>query len=383
MNKAAIVWFVFFLSITAAYQGAYCATMTRGDLTGLFFSGPGFPHPPGMPHPGYVYPEGAGYDGQFYRLLARDPLGRKGYWIYMDDPRYRSRRILVPALAAVLGQGSPRAVDLSYVAITDILMALGGICFIRLAKERWRPWPAALLYLLIPAVIASTDRMVLDGPVVAGFLAAWLFLHERRTLPLMAVLVLLPLAREAAICVTAGVVLVYSTQRRYPMAALAATSAIPAMAWWWSVAARTQPSSAAMYSLTAPLWGQILRLFRPFPRPLPWVPNFLLGAMDEIACVCLLIAFGWLLKVLAAEIRAGRVSEELWLVLPSAALAAVAGTHSVMDEAYAFMRVDSILIAWAALRFPVLRGYSALYLPAGSLALLIFRAGPFLRLLGR
>jgi len=105
--------------------------------------------------------------------------------------------------------------------------------------------------------------------------------------------------------------------------------------------------------------------------------------MDEIACVCLLIAFGWLLKVLAAEIRAGRVSEELWLVLPSAALAAVAGTHSVMDEAYAFMRVDSILIAWAALRFPVLRGYSALYLPAGSLALLIFRAGPFLRLLGR
>lgn len=384
MKNRPAVWFLLFLSATAAWQAAYCITTTHGDITGLFFAGDQLLRPPDLARPGYAYPHSDGYDGQFYRLAAHDPLGRKGYRAYMDDARYRARRILVPGLAAILGLGRPAAVDFSFVAVVDIAIALGGICFLRLAKDRCRPWLAAVLYLLIPAVVGSTDRMVADGPVVAGFLAAWLFLRERRTAALLAVLALLPLAREVAICVTAGVILVYGIERRFRLAIAATATAAPAAAWWWIVAAHTPPSDAANAVLAVPLWPQFLRLFQPFSRPVPLAANLLLGALDEIGCICLWIAFGWFAKTLVEELRRGRLSADTWLVLPSAVLAAVAGKRSVMAEAYAFMRADSLLIVWVGLRMlPVRRWYAACYLPASSLALTVFRVGPLLRLLGR
>ncbi len=384
MNRKLAAWFLFFLMVTACWQALYCSTTTRGEMTGLFFQGAGFRLPPELPRPGYVYANSSGYDGQFYRLVAHDPLARKGYWQYMDDPRYRARRILIPALAAMLGAGSPAAVDFWFVTVVDVAMALGGVCFLRLAKDACPPLAAAALYLLIPAVVASTDRMLTDGPVVAGFLAAWLFVRERRAGPLLAILMLLPLARETAICVTAGVMLVYGSERRYRMAVGAAATAVPAAAWWWFVAAHTQPSAAAGMVLTVPLWPQFLRFFQPFPSALPPALNLLLEGLDEIACLCLWVAFAWLAKTLVGEFRRGRVSDDVWLVLPSAVLAALAGSRSVMGQAYAFMRADSLLIAWAALRMLFLRPrYAACYLPASSLALAVYRAGPLLRLLGR
>jgi hypothetical protein len=382
MNRRLAAWFLFFLMVTACWQALYCITVTRGEITGLFFHGAQFRLPPELP--GYVYPNSAGYDGEFYRLVAHDPLARKGYWRYMDDARYRARRILIPALAAMLGAGSPAAVDFWFVAVVDVAMALGGVCFLRLAKDACPPLAAAALYLLIPAVVASTDRMVTDGPVMAGFLAVWLFLRERRVGPLLAVLTLLPLARETAVCVTAGVMLLYGSERRYRMALAAAATAVPAVAWWWFVAVHTQPSVAASEVLTVPLWPQFLRFFHQFPRAVPPAVNFLLEGLDKIACLCLWIAFGWLAKTLVGELRRGRVSDDVWLVLPSAALAALAGSPSVMGEAYAFMRVDSLLIAWTALRMLFLRPWcTACYLPASSLALAVYRAGSLLRLLGR
>lgn len=376
-------WFVCFLAITAGWQAVYSMTMTRGELSGLFFQGDRFHRPPGMASEGYVYANSAGYDGEFYRLLARDPLGRKGYWRYMDDPRYRARRILIPALSFVLGAGEPAAVDFSYVLIVDVFLALGGVCFLRLAKGCCPSWLAAALYLFIPAVVASTDRMLTDGPVVAGFLAAWVFLEERRTVPLLAVLTLLPLARETALCVTAGVVAVYAVERRFRMASLAAASTAPAVAWWCFVALRTHPSGAPGALIRLPLWPQFLRLFQPYSRPVAQPIDLFLQALDEVACLCLLLAFAWLAVRLVSDLRRGRVAEDVWLVLPSAALAAVAGSRQIMSEGYAFMRADSVLIAWAAVRMLWISPLRmAWYLPASSLALTVYRAGPFLRLLG-
>ena len=107
--------------------------------------------------------------------------------------------------------------------------------------------------------------------------------------------------------------------------------------------------------------------------------NLLLEALDEIGCICLWIAFGWFAKTLVVDCRRGRLSEDTWLVLPSVVLAAIAGKRSVMAEGYAFMRVDSVPIAWAAVRIlSVRRWYADWYLPASSLALTVFRAGPIL-----
>lgn len=51
-------------------------------------------------------PDSSGYDGQFYAQIALDPLLQSGELEkVIDAPPYRARRILVPALAAILGVG--------------------------------------------------------------------------------------------------------------------------------------------------------------------------------------------------------------------------------------------------------------------------------------
>ena len=56
-----------------------------------------------------------GYDGQFYAQLALDPLLRSSELDrVIDAPAYRARRILAPAVAAVLGWGRPWRVLQAY-----------------------------------------------------------------------------------------------------------------------------------------------------------------------------------------------------------------------------------------------------------------------------
>lgn len=53
-------------------------------------------------------PASNGYDGQFYAQIALDPLLRDAELAQViDAPAYRARRILFPALAALIGLGSP------------------------------------------------------------------------------------------------------------------------------------------------------------------------------------------------------------------------------------------------------------------------------------
>lgn len=370
--------FVILLVLTAGYQFLYCHLLPNGNLTSLFFSGALLPRPPELDRSVYRYPNSTGYDGQMYRIVAHDPLSRKGYWKYLDDPRYRVGRILVPAMAGLLGGGSIAAVDFWYVAITDLLMGLGGLCFVRLAEGCCPPLVAVILYSFIPGVVASTDRMVLDGPALAGLLAAWLFLRQRRTALLFAVLTLLPLARETGILITAGVGIVFFRSREYGRVALAAITAIPALAWWSFVAVRTLPSTASSV-LSVPLVPQIVRLFVPVSRPVPPLVNVLMQAVDFVAVSCLLLAFVLLANTLRREIREGRLADDTLFILPAAALAAFVGGSEVLKDPYGFMRVNSALITWAAVRMLAVRPrFAAAYVCACGAGLLIFRARLFI-----
>jgi hypothetical protein len=372
------IWFFLLLLVTVAYQAVYCHTMTRDDWTGLFFTGAAIHRPAELG--GFVYP-GDGYDGQMYRIIAHDPLAKKGEWKYMDDPRYRSRRAMVPLLAALAGGGSPQLTDFAFIAITDILLALGGLCFVLLARDFCRPLIAAALYLLVPTVVAATDRLVLDGALLAAFLAAWLFYRYRRTSLLFSVLALAPLIRETGICVTAGVAVAYMAVRKYRHAAGALLTVIPAASWWWFAAQHTAKTPIPGL-LSVPLLPQMLRLFTLFERPGSRF-NSLFESLDVIACVCLLIAFACLGKALWDGLRDRHIGEDVLLVLPFAVLAALSSSRPIMIDPYAFMRVNGPLLAWASLWILRTRpAYALLYVPASSAALVVFRVNPILRFLG-
>src|ERR1700682_5018237 len=88
----ALAWLWMSLTVHYNYQG---------NWTALFCIGERFPTPPILRSSEhlYVFKNSAGYDGQFYHDLAHDPFLRRGSASFIDAPRLRARRILVPLLA--------------------------------------------------------------------------------------------------------------------------------------------------------------------------------------------------------------------------------------------------------------------------------------------
>lgn len=382
MNRKTAGVFLFFLALTALWQWVYCLRMAGGDWTALFYTGELLTRPPDL-RAGYVYPRSAGYDGQLYRLVAHDPLMRKGYGRFVDDIRLRYGRILVPGLAALLGGRSPAAVDFWYIAVVDVLVACGGVWFLTLAEGAAPPWLAAALYLLIPAVVASTDRMVVDGPALALSLGAWAYFRERRPGPLLSCLVALPLIRETGIFVTAGVGLAFLVERRYRQVLWTGLSAVPAMGWAWFLAGRTPPS-AEISQISTPLWPQIVRLFTLFPRPAPPPWNLVLESLDQVAFLCLLLTFLGVAVAVFGEWRSGGLKPQTWLVLPTAVAAAFFSGSSLLADSYGFMRYISVVMAWLELRLLAARPRLAVaYAVAAGLALFVYRGAILVRLPGR
>lgn len=90
-------------------------------------------------------PQSNGYDGQFYAQIALDPLLRSSELAnVIDTPSYRARRILSPAIAAILGLGNPWWTLQAYALLNVFCWLVLGWCLHRqldpadpLAFGRW------------------------------------------------------------------------------------------------------------------------------------------------------------------------------------------------------------------------------------------------------
>jgi hypothetical protein len=372
-RPAAVLWFCAILLAIAGWQAVYCAVATEGKLTGLFYIGEGmhWPAEPGA----YVYRGSTGYDGQLYRIIANDPfLHGRGRQLY--GPRYWYRRIFIPGAAALLGAGRPAAIDVVYVALTDLILAFGGVCFVRLAAGSCPPAIAAAVYCLIPAVIASGDRMVLDGTALAMAVMAWWWYRESRFLPMLAALAAAVATRETFVFAVAGISLAYLLRRDVRRAAISAATIAPAAAWWLWVTLHTEPTLQDA-QLSIPLLPQIARLFWRRVRPVGPLENLLLQSLDVVGMVCLLAAFAWFAATL---VRERKLSEETALILPMACAAAFFSHPNLLREPYDFLRHASLLLAWVALRmFRVRPLYGLSYMALAGLPLLAYRAAALVR----
>ncbi len=122
--------------------------------------------------PLYRVPSPAGYDGQWYHLLAHRPLEYRQSAAYMDWPRLRCQRLLFPLLVWLLALGQFQLVDPAFFSL--MLAALGaGVYFTaRLAELRGRTPLWGLAFLAMPASLGSIERMLLDGPMLAAAAAS-------------------------------------------------------------------------------------------------------------------------------------------------------------------------------------------------------------------
>lgn len=202
----------------------------------------------------FALPNSFGYDGQFYHYIAHDPLGRSRLPDYIDAPRMRFTRILVPGLAYILAAGQPRFIDAAYFAVILLSLFLGAFWLARLAELQGQPAAWGLLFLVFPASAVSIDRMTVDVALAAlwlAFAAAWKLGRERWMLP---VLVLAPLVRETGVLLVAAYCLWLISRRAWRRAGVTAAAVTPFVAWNLYVWAKFPPYHAG-WLVTSPVRG--------------------------------------------------------------------------------------------------------------------------------
>ena len=310
-----------------------------GKWTALFCTGSRFPVPPSLRGENiYVFADSAGYDGQFYHYIAHDPLLRRDHALYIDAPRLRYRRILIPWLAWMLSGGGKLWLHAAYVAVNLGCVFLGAYWMAR-SFARGGSHPAwGLVFPAVPATLISLDRLIVDGALAALAAGFVYYLRAGPRWKLCAVLTAAPLVRETGLLLTGAVGLHELLGRRWRAALQAAACALPALMWYGYVHARTAPSAAELPPLGFPLQGFLQRLrlhpSYPFPAPLSALANF----MDYLALAGLILAVTLAVKALR------RRPDALGLALAAQVLLLTTLGLDFWLDPYGYLRMASPLL---------------------------------------
>jgi hypothetical protein len=346
MRTASLAVALLSVAGVAAWQALTVRYSYGGNWTGLFCTGS---MPPGPPpqlqwERLFLFPDG-GYDGQFYHYIAHDPFLRRGFSASIDIPRYRYRRILVPGLAYLLAGGRDRGVDAAYIAVVWISIGLGAYCLSLFARRHAYPVWLGLLFVLVPAVLISIDRLTIDIALAACAVAFALYTEERAPWKLYLVLLAAGLARETGLLLPAACVLHAAGGRRFRAAGVFLSAAIPAVCWYGYVSLHTPPEPR--FALPDFFAGILHRILHPAPYTgyaasvAIWIQ-----AADLLALAGIATVLCW---------AAWQAFHRPWTPVPIAiylfAILAIAlAGDSIWAEAYGFGRTFTPLLLLAALQ---------------------------------
>ena len=315
-----------------------------GNWTGLFYTGERWPPPPALAAERIlVFPEIAGYDGQFYHYAAHDPLLRQRFEEHTDNARVRWRRILIPGLAYLGALGSQRYIDRAYFVVVPGFLFLGIYWLSSFCTRHGLHAGCGLAFLLAPGVAISIERMTVDIALAALAVGFALWAEQRRVWALYAVVLLAPLARETGLLLVAGCVAAALGERQWKRAVVFSTAALPCAVWAAYVHAHTQSSEGQWMSLVpfAGIWnGAAATLGRPVGTP----AELFAFAVHGIALMGILLALlftGWL-----AWQRRSLLGPVEWAAAIYALLAIFLANTEVWADSYAYGRVMSPLLLW-------------------------------------
>lgn len=314
-----------------------------GDWTALYYTGSFAEAPPGIADEQiYRFANSVGYDGQYYHFIAHDPWMRHGSAAFVDNPRLRWRRILVPALAWFVALGQSDFVDSAYFGVLLGFVFLGAYWLGRFLRRYDLPpgWGAA--FALVPAVLISIDRATVDVVLAALCVGFALYAVAEPSWKVYPILALAPLARETGVCLLAAFALVQLRERRWSRALLAAGVALPALAWLLFLDARTRPDLTVFASFV-PLKGLVIRTLQPiqYATTTPWLQKA--AALDYLAVLGIWVA-------LAATPSNWFSFDELeGAALAVAAVAVFLAQPQAWGETYSFGRTMSPLLVCVAL----------------------------------
>jgi hypothetical protein len=326
-------------ALALAFQALTVRYNYGGDWTALFSTGDRWAQPPELSKP-YQFRDSWGYDGQFYRLIAHDPLMRRGFAKYLDDPRYRYSRIFVPALAYAAALGDDRFIDYAYIALILTFVFAGAYWLSMFAGQRGWPLWTGVLFLLVPATLVGLDRLTIDL-VLAAFCVAFVVLRSG-SIGWFAVLVCAALTRETGFLLIAAACVRSLIDRRFRAALFTGLTAAPAVAWFAWVSVRI-PSSTVARTSFIPLAGFVARLAHPMQYSLTPGLNGITQLLDYGALLGVAIAM-WGLWRLKARWR------EAPELLASAIPVLFVSLPDVWSEVFAFGRTMTPFWLFVALR---------------------------------
>lgn len=233
-----------------------------GNWTMLFCAGDQLTPPPDIAPQLYRFPNSLGFDGQFYLYIARDFTDARGTSQYVDNPPLRWVRALLPGAAALLAFGNPDWAVFTYIGIVWLFCAAGLWLSAKLAEEWGYAAAGGFAFLAIPAVVVSLDRMMTDIALVV-LLLALVYAEARRHARLAyASLVLIPLARETGLAITAGWMLWRLWRRQWRAAFYGGATALPFLGWFVWVNLHFAGERSIWFG-GAPFSGIVKRLMTP------------------------------------------------------------------------------------------------------------------------
>ena len=262
----------------------------QGNWTALFSTGAELHQPPELAGEHiYLFPNSQGYDGQMYHYVAHDPFFVRGFDAFLDAPRMRYRRILVPLAAHVLALANDQWVDEAYIGVILLAVFLGGYwlsayCSMLGYSANW-----GLAFVLVPATLISMDRLTVDVALVALCIAFAICIARQSRWMLYVVLIAAPLVRETGLLLVAAYVLWLATKRQFRQVAIFLTAAIPALIWYLFVLLNTEADSFAGLSLI-PFQGIAERIATPYKYQFAAWIGAMSTALDYAALVGILIA---------------------------------------------------------------------------------------------
>lgn len=344
-----------------AFQALTVRYNYHGDWTALYCVGDRQPQPEEIP-PAYHFAGSWGYDGQFYRIIAHDPLNRRGLARYVDNPGYRYDRLLLPGLAWLLAFGDDARIDGAYIFCNLVFVFLGSWWLARFGTPYgWPPRWCALGFLAVPATMISLDRLTVDLAMAALCLGA--IAARRNSLESWFILAAGALCRETGLLLIAAACFVELRERHWKNLMVTASAAGPAACWHFWVMTHLPPVNAA-YLSAVPLAGFIERLFHPPPYPFPFAISALATVLDYVS----LAGVGLSLWGLWAMRR--RLADYPELILCALPVLFVANPD-VWSDAYAFGRAMSPFFLLIAARGAA----NGRWWMAAPLAMIDLRAG--------
>jgi hypothetical protein len=268
----------------------------------------------------------------------------------IDDARLRYRRILIPLLAYTLAQGRPERIDPAYELVFLLSIGLGVFWSCRFVRERKLTPAWGLLFVLMPAIPISMDRLVVDAGL-AALTAGFLLYSPDPSWKLFVLLAAAPLTRETGFLLVLGYAISLACQRAFQTAGVYLLAAVPALVWYGYVGARTEGKSYGMLltSLSALLETILNR--STYPTGTPFVRAIELA--DEFALCGVFLAFGlavyYYLQSRCDSVRVGGALFALMgVILLLVRPPGDEGTAQLFRNVYHFGRVFTPLLACLA-----------------------------------